>query len=977
MARTGSTQVTKKPEKHTSKQKQKAQESSSSVILPPSSLWHAAIPPLSSAPNLSTPTFVQINTLTEKGATLLDDDTKKFLSASSSSSEANFFTKVIHSGTLSDRLSALTLLVQSSPVHNTKALDTLQNMAGKGGGGRGESLKALRCIVDWWVGGGAPNRKLKYFRDQPLLHPEVSDEYILVWYFEDWLKKYFFSVLQTLETLSLNPLPYVRTQAISLIFTLLKDKPEQEQNLLRLLVNKLGDTSKSICSRASYHLLQLLQTHPSMKSIVVREIISLVLKPSTSTPSIAPIPSAPANKHIRFTSPEPAKTAQSKAKSKAKPEDKKPRANPHAQYYATITFNQIVLTPSPTDREVAVRLIDIYFELFRDVLGAEPEKAGGDADDEEEENTGVVEKDGEVMKDKKGRVVVKGKKGNGQMRSKEFSGAAGFIEVEDSNSKLISALLTGVNRALPFAKVELGDTKINAHLDTLFLITHKSTFNISLQALVLIHQISLTLSKPTTSTSTSGATIGKTLTDRYFRTLYDSLHDHRLGTSSKQAMYLNLLYKSIKSDPEQEGERRTALVRRFVQVLVSGGSGATEFIVGGLYLLGELFSTVPGLRSMIFSSTNSTTSTETYDPRKRDPLYAHASSSPLWELTPLLTHYHPTISLLTRQLLTAQPLTATPDLSQNTLSHFLDRFVYKNPKKKPSGVEGKGSSAMQPSASSIQGVKLLKGEVPDSVQVNTAAFWKNKKESQIPVDQMFFYSYFKRKEDLEKRSKKRPERGEDESEEENEEEGEEEGVGEDEDATEAEKDEDVDEEDSSDLEEDEIWKAMKATMPKDGDDEDLLSDSELDADEDEDGDDLPSDFAAAMASDDDDNDLVFNVEDEDQEEQDDEDEEEDEEIADEEDEDALSLVEDSDNEDLIPLDEMPDGLIAFDGSDDEAPNEEADEEWGGIATASKKRKRGAEEKAANKRKKSKRSLPTFASYEDYAKMIEEGPEDDI
>lgn len=27
--------------------------------------------------------------------------------------------------------------------------------------GREESLKALRAIVDWWVGGGGPDRKLK------------------------------------------------------------------------------------------------------------------------------------------------------------------------------------------------------------------------------------------------------------------------------------------------------------------------------------------------------------------------------------------------------------------------------------------------------------------------------------------------------------------------------------------------------------------------------------------------------------------------------------------------------------------------------------------------------------------------------------------------------------------------------------------------------------------------------------------------
>jgi len=83
--------------------------------------------------------------------------------ANSSSSEASFPSKIIQSGTLSDKLSALTLLVQSSPLHNIKTLETLKGTAerGKGKGGREESLKALRCIVDWWVGGRAPNRKIR------------------------------------------------------------------------------------------------------------------------------------------------------------------------------------------------------------------------------------------------------------------------------------------------------------------------------------------------------------------------------------------------------------------------------------------------------------------------------------------------------------------------------------------------------------------------------------------------------------------------------------------------------------------------------------------------------------------------------------------------------------------------------------------------------------------------------------------------
>jgi hypothetical protein len=43
----------------------------------------------------------------------------------------------------------------------------------------------------------------------------------------------------------MDPLAYVRTQALSLTYTLLRDKPEQEHNLLRLLVNKLVSGKKS------------------------------------------------------------------------------------------------------------------------------------------------------------------------------------------------------------------------------------------------------------------------------------------------------------------------------------------------------------------------------------------------------------------------------------------------------------------------------------------------------------------------------------------------------------------------------------------------------------------------------------------------------------------------------------------------------------------------------------------------------------
>jgi ribosome biogenesis protein MAK21 len=105
-------------------------------------------------------------------------------------------------------------------------------------------------------------------------------------------------------------------------------------------------------------------------------------------------------------------------------------------------------------------------------------------------------------------------------------------------------------------------------MDTLFRITHAGTFNTSIQAMQLIYQVSHSR---------------QTVSDRFYRTLYDSLFDRRLVTSSKQAMYLNLLFKAIKADTSTS--RVMAFVKRLLQML---GMHQPPFICGALYLLGEV-----------------------------------------------------------------------------------------------------------------------------------------------------------------------------------------------------------------------------------------------------------------------------------------------------------------------------------------------------------------------------------------------------
>lgn len=53
---------------------------------------------------------------------------------------------------------------------------------------------------------------------------------------------------------------------------------------------------------------------------------------------------------------------------------------------------------------------------------------------------------------------------------------------------MMSALLMGINRAYPYASIEY--EAISEHIDTMYRLVHLANFNISLQTLMLLYQIS-------------------------------------------------------------------------------------------------------------------------------------------------------------------------------------------------------------------------------------------------------------------------------------------------------------------------------------------------------------------------------------------------------------------------------------------------------------------------------------------------------
>lgn len=726
--------------------------------------WHATpLPVLGEAPAGRAPAPPHVLDAVHKYAKEQLEAENQLYSTShlNSSSSNKFMSTIMSSGTLSDRVSALTLVAQESPLHTMKTLDNLLGLAKKHS--RGQAVYALGSLKDL-LGQGPllpADRRLCSFVKQPELAEALAgtstwkfgdklpagltDRHLIVWAFEDWLKGYYFQVLGVLETWGKDEIEFARDRSLGYVFELLRDKPEQEANLLRLLVNKLGDPERKIASKASYFLLQLQVSHPLMRGIIASAVESEVLF--------------------------------------------RPGQSLHAKYYCIITLNQTAL--SRDEEELANQLLRLYFTLFVSLL-TKPKDT--------------------IHPGTKARKPVENKKHDRKLPSE-----ADVDLDEQLIERLYSAILTGVNRAFPFSATD--DDTLEKHIDTLFTVTHSSNFNTSLQALMLIQRL-----------ADSKASIGT----RFYRTLYESLLDPRLLTSSKQSLYLNLLYKSLIADTNIG--RVKAFIKRLMQIATIHQA---PFVCGALFLVAQLQSGSPALRDMcshvedteedevevfhdvpddgnpafpredVTKSSMSARSTS-YDPRKRDPEHAHADGASLWEIIPYLPDFHPSISLFASSLLYGDSPPPKPDLAAHTTIAFLDKFIYRNPKASavPNAPTQRGVSLMQPLYNTSSSSHLLTstGATAKAAMPMNSIQFLSKSQGQVKEDEVFFHSYFSKvRGDLDRKIKKREKRLE---------------------AKQADQGMDLDGDDGSVGDEEEVWKAMVGSAPD-------IEDDGLDEDENE------------------------------------------------------------------------------------------------------------------------------------------------
>ncbi|XP_026525138.1 CCAAT/enhancer-binding protein zeta isoform X2 [Notechis scutatus] len=583
---------------------------------------------------------------------------------------------VVSSGTLVDRMAAMTLLIQDAPVHSLQFIEILVNMIKKKGSRR-QSLMALDTFKELLMSHLLPdNRKLHTFSQHPFDNLEKlssgnrdsRDRRLILWYFEHHLKHWVAEFVQVLESLTHDPLIATKGRALSTAHELLCNKVEQEKAFLVQLVNKLGDPQNKVATKASYLLETLLHKHPNMKGVVCNEVERLLYRSNIS---------------------------------------------PKAQYYAVCFLNQIVL--SHEESELANKLTTLYFCFFQSC-----------------------------------------------------------IKKKDVGSKMLSALLTGVNRAYPYAQTS--SEKIKDQMDTLFKVLHIVNFNTSIQALMLLFQV---------------MDSNQTISDRYYIALYKKLLDPGVALCAKPSMFLNLVYKSLKADTVLR--RVKAFVKRLLQVTCGQ---MPPFACGALYLVSELLKIKPGLWVQLQDHVESDDEehfhdleeqeenlvdadkqinnedigqstkphnqaseaswihhqnltggkgTGSYDPLSRNPSYCEADRTSFWELKKLSEHFHPSVALFAQRILEGNYIEYSGDPLQDfTLMRFLDRFVYRNPKAHK-GKENTSSVVMQPKKKqSMNDVRNL--------AVNSKEFL-SQDESKIPVDEVFFHRFYK-KLDLDKEKRK-------------------------------------------------------------------------------------------------------------------------------------------------------------------------------------------------------------------------------
>ena len=289
-------------------------------------------------------------------------------------------------------------------------------------------------------------------------------------------------------------------------------------------------------------------------------------------------------------------------------------------------------------------------------------------------------------------------------------------------SRLLSALLTGINRAHPF--LPDSDQGLEQHIDSLYNVSHISAPSASTQALMLLFHVAI---GPRGETRPSEAQQSKQ--DRFYRALYAKLSKSSfLGGGKHLTLFFNLIYKTMKYD--SDSLRVVAFAKKLMSTVLHVNPAVAA---SALFLLNEVMKTHKHLAGSLNDIPENNSVFLRFDPSKREPRAAIVDAEgktidkmgvimPLWEVCLLSHHFHPSVAKFAASLGGIE-YSGDP-LRDFALAPFLDKFSYRNPK---AHKKGKISIAQ----------RRIKSQVVRPV--NDPAFLKNQ---HVDDADKFFHNFF-------------------------------------------------------------------------------------------------------------------------------------------------------------------------------------------------------------------------------------------
>jgi ribosome biogenesis protein MAK21 len=116
---------------------------------------------------------------------------------------------------------------------------------------RRHSESCIIALKDLFLTDILSNKKLMNFYQNTENKSNLTDEELFDYFVDDFVHKKYMEFVEIIEDIIIHdPLKNIKKKYMNLILEMLVRRPEREEKLLSVLVNKLGDPDIEICSHA-------------------------------------------------------------------------------------------------------------------------------------------------------------------------------------------------------------------------------------------------------------------------------------------------------------------------------------------------------------------------------------------------------------------------------------------------------------------------------------------------------------------------------------------------------------------------------------------------------------------------------------------------------------------------------------------------------------------------------------------------------